>query len=905
MIRQITTYIFALLCIPVFSQELPSKDKVEIPEIDLINDSIFIEEEAFSKGFIADSILSVGQDNLNDSIVVQDTTRTTVLEAPITYNASDSIVVSLDGQKVYLYNEGVVNYQTIELKAHYIELNLETNEVYAEGVPDTTGVMQGEPIFRDGEDEFECKTLRYSFESQKGIIEDVKTQQGEGFVHSERTKKIDADAFILKKGKYTTCDHDHPHFYLHMSRAKVISNKKIITGPAWIVIEDFPIYFPFLPFGFFPNSPTYSSGIIIPTYGEEQRRGFFLRQGGYYWAASQYFDLTLLGDIYSKGSWGSTVETTYKKRYKFNGNLSFQYNVNKISDPGLPDYQRNPGFSLRWSHSQDSKANPFQTFSASVNLSTSSFDRENSYNVQRYLATTKSSSISYSKKWENTPFNMSANFRHSQNSRDTTISLSFPEITFSMSKIYPFKKKSRIGKPKWYEKIGVAYTGNIKNSINTHEDELFNKSLIRDWKNGWKHSIPISLPNFSLLNYINITPNVSYSERWYTNKLDRRIDLENEYDHISDQPHVVLDTLYGFFRNYDYSFSVSSSTNIYGMFTMKNQNGRLKAIRHKMTPSVSFAYRPDFGDPRYGFYGRYINEYGEEISYNRFKDAVFGSASEGESASMSFSLANNIEAKIAAKNDTTGNEEKFEKIKILDNLSFNSSYDFIKDSLKLSPINIRGRTSVRSVNINFGGTINPYMTDSTGTRTINQYAWSNRSGLKKLGRLTNANLSFGMSFKSKQKDRDKQMGPGEENENMGEFPGEMGPPGTEQLIPDVPFGGVQYADFSIPWDFRFDYTFSYSKRNPFEKATINQSLNFSGSMKLTNQWNMRLTTNFDVQAGEFSFTTFNVNRKLHCWNMAFNFVPFGQRKSYSFTINASSAMLKDLKIDKNRSWFDN
>ncbi|WP_321289933.1 putative LPS assembly protein LptD [uncultured Sunxiuqinia sp.] len=867
MTKIIFTYILFFFCVNTYAQELPDTELSSIPQPELK----------------PDSILSSRVSATQDSIAKRDTANTTVLEAPINYNASDSIVISLDGQKVYLYKEAMVTYQTIELKADYIELDLETKEVYAEGVPDSVEVVQGSPVFKDGEEEFESKTLRYNFETQKGIITEVKTQQGDGYVHSERTKKIDANSFILKKGKYTTCDADHPHFYLRMTRAKVISNKKIITGPAYLVLEDFPIYFPMIPFGFFPNSPSYSSGIIIPTYGEEQSRGFFLREGGYYWAASPYFDLTMKGDIYSKGSWGANVHTNYKKRYKFSGNFDFRYNVNRYSDPDLPDFSRSPGFSVKWSHSQDSKANPYQSFSASVNLSTTSYDKQNSYDVQSYLQTTKSSSISYSKKWENSPFNMSASFRHSQNSRDTTISLSFPELTFSMAKIYPFRQKDRVGAPKWYEKIGFSYTGNIKNSITAKEDELLNQSIIRDWQNGWKHSIPISLPNFNLFKYVNVSPSVSYSERWYTNYITQNY----AYDNVAQEGTVWEDTIYHFRRNYNYSFSLSSQTNIYGMYLMKNPNSRMKAIRHKMSPSVSFSYTPDFGDPKYEFYDSYMDHEGNQIYYNRFKGAIFGSAGRGESAAINFGLTNNLEAKMTAKNDTTSDEEKFEKVKIIDNLGFSGSYNFIADSLNLSTIRINGRTTIKGVSLNFGGTVDPYNTDEKGTR-INQFMWNEASGLAKLGRLTNANLSFGMSFKSKKKEEAN----AEEGDEIGE----------QIMYPD---GSIEYYDFDIPWDFRFNYSFSYSKRSNYHDAQVNQSLNFSGRLKLTREWNMSLSTNFDIQAGEFSFTTFNINRRLHCWNMAFNFVPFGQRKHYSFTINASSAMLKDLKIDKKRSWFDN
>ena len=876
LIRKLRTYILVLAFLPVgvAAQEMP--DRISIPEI---NQSVLPDSLA------VDSIGATV-----DTTAVADSSPKPVLEAPISYTASDSIIVALDNKKVYLYKSGVVTYQTIELTADYIELDLNTKEVYAEGLPDSVGVMQGTPVFKDGSEEFECKELRYNFETQKGIIQDVKTEQGEGYVHSERTKKIDKDEFILKNGKYTTCDAEHPHFYLHMTRAKVISNKKIITGPAYMVLEDFPLYFPIIPFGFFPNSPTYSSGIIIPSYGEEQNRGFFLRDGGYYWAASPYFDLTLKGDIYSKGSWGTNIHTNYKKRYKFSGNFDMRYNVNKYSEKGLPDYSRSPGFSIRWSHSQDSKASPNQTFSASVNLSTTSYDRENSYEISSYLSTQKSSSISYTKKWENSPFNMSVNFRHSQNSTDSTMTISFPEMTLSMAKQYPFRAKVRSGKLKWYEKIGLSYTGNIKNSITAKEDLILKQSLIKDWKNGWKHSIPISLPSFNLLKYINLSPSFNYSERWYTSNVSKRYYI----DQVARETEVLVDTLYGFKRNYEYSYSLSSSTNIYGMYLMKNPNSRLKAIRHKMTPSLSFSYRPDFGDPKYGFWDSYVDDKGREVFYNRFEGAVFGSTGRGESGSISFSLANNLEAKVAAKNDTASNAEKFEKVKIIDNLGISASYNLVADSLNLSNISVRGRTTIKGVSVNFGGTLNPYMTNSSGTGLINEYVWNHKSGLGKLGRLTNANLSFGMSFKSKNG-----------NKGAGPAPAEPEEDSPEARLPVEMMTGPAYYDFNIPWEFRFDYSFSYNKSNPFKKSTINQSVNLNGRMSLTDKWNMSLTTNFDVQAKAFSFTTFNVTRSLHCWSMSFNFVPFGDRRSYSFTLNASSAMLKDLKVDKQRSWFDN
>lgn len=853
----------------------------------------------------SDSILNSNQTVLNDSLkiksgsAVKDSVAKPVLEAIITYTAQDSTIADFENQKVYMYKKGVVNYQNIELKADYIMLDFANKEVYAEGLPDSTGNIVGNPIFKDGDEEFESKTLRYNFETQKGIISDVKTSQGEGFVHSELTKKISKDEFVLEKGKYTTCDADHPHFYLRMTKAKVISNKKIITGPAYMVLEDFPIYFPMIPFGYFPNSTTYTSGILIPTYGEEQQRGFFLREGGYYWAANDHFDLAVRGDIYSKGSWATKLHSNYRVRYRFNGSFDFSYNLNKYSEEPLPDAKTTKGFSLTWSHAQDAKANPNRTFSANVNLSTSSFDKENSYmnnrqSIQNYLQTQKSSSISYSKKFENTPFNMSLNLRHSQNSRDTTISLSLPELTFNMAKINPFKIKSRVGPVRWYEKISFSYSGNMRNSITAKEKDLLKKSLVRDWQNGIRHSIPISLPSFNLLKYINLSPSFSYSERWYSSYITKRYDPNATYLPPREN-HIVTDTIYAFKRNYDYSYSLSSSTNIYGMFIMRNPNSKIKAIRHKITPSVSFSYTPDFGQKKFGFWGTYVDGNGVTQYYNRYEGYIFGSAGRGESGAISFSLNNNIEAKILETNDSISSKDekpKFKKVKIIDNLGLNTSYNMIADSFKLSPINLSARTTIKGVSVNMGGNLNPYIVNEKG-RPVDDYTWNHYKGFKKLGRLTNANLSFGMSFDSKKEDK-KSAGPNQKQEEEEEEP--------------IDKSEIQYAEFNMPWSFRFDYSFYYTNSydtNGKNIKSINQSLNLGGRLSLTNKWNMDMTTNFDIQAMKFSFTTVNISRTLHCWNMSFSFVPFGDRKSYSFNLSASSSMLQDLKISKQSSWRDN
>jgi hypothetical protein len=850
--------------------------------------------------------------NLKDTLAIspeiakKDSVKKPLLEATITYSAEDSIIPDFENQKMYMYKNAVVNYQNIELKADYIMLDFVNKEVYAEGLPDSTGQKVGNPDFKDGTEEFKSKTMRYNFVTQKGIITDVVTTEGDGFIQSELTKKVSEDEFILEKGKYTTCNADHPHFYLRMTKAKVISNKKIITGPAYLVLEDFPIYFPMIPFGYFPTTSTYSSGILIPTYGEEQQRGFFLREGGYYWAANDNFDLAVRGDIYSKGSWAAKVHSNYKVRYKYGGSFDFSYNLNKYSEEPLPDASTSKGFNLTWSHQQDSKANPNRTFSANVNLSTSSYDKQNEYlynnnSVQNYLQTQKSSSISYSRKFENTPFNLSLNLRHSQNSRDTTISLSLPEITFNMSKINPFKIKNRVGPPKWREKISFSYSGNMKNTITSKEYDLLDKNIIKDWKNGMRHSIPISLPSFNLMKYINVSPSFNYSERWYSNYINKTYDPNYNEPNTGQPLHVVVDTVYAFRRNYDYSYSLSSSTNIYGMYVMRNPNSRVKAIRHKITPQIGFNYTPDFGQAKYKFWGYYVDGFNKEVYYNHFEQSgtLYGSAGRGASGAINFSLNNNLEAKVLEKADSTSSKDqkpKYKKVKIIDNLSFASNYNLIADSFKLSPIIMNARTTIKGVSINTSAGLNPYMVDSKG-RVYDEYVWNHKQGFAKLGRITNANLSFGMNFDSK-KDKKK------EEETKGNDR-------LKEKKEDVALGSKStYMPFTVPWSFNFNYNLMYSNdykpdTKGVNKGTVNQALNLGGRLSLTEKWQMDVNTNFDIQAMKFSFTTINISRNLHCWAMSFNFVPFGDRKSYSFNLSASSAMLRDLKIQKQSSWRDN
>ncbi len=904
----IVIYIFLIVPFFLSGQELenititPIKGSVLVDRLNPQSLNKLVFDTLVSDLLLTDT-LSV--DTLEVDTLALDSSQKDIIDAPIVYNA-DSMVVALGEQEVFLYNNAKITYQDIELTAYYIRLNLEARELYAEGVEDSTETTVQKPVFKQGSEEFESETMRYNFETEKAFITRVVTEQGEGRILSDRTKKIDKEVFITEKAKYTTCDAEHPHFYMQLSKAKVISGKKIVTGPAHMVLEDFPIYFPFLPFGYFPNTPTYSSGILIPTYGEEQNRGFFLREGGYYWAASQYFDLALRGDIYSKGSWGAQLHTNYRKRYKYSGGFDFRYAFNRYGEKNSDEYTESPQFQVTWSHSQDAKANPNRTFSVSVNFSTSGYDKQNSYYGQagagrNYLRNQKSSSISYTRRFENTPFNISMNLRHSQSSVDTTISLSLPEMTFNMTKVYPFRKKNRSGPIRFYEKFSINYTANMRNSINNvKEYELFDKNFQDDWKNGIRHNIPIAFPGFNLFKYINVSPSFSYNEKWYFKKYNYSYNADSIfYDERGVASHVRRDVIRGLNRVYDYSYSLSTTTNIYGNFKPLNPNSRINGIRHKMTPSISFSYRPDFGRERFGYW-QYVQV--DSTNYQYFDvntGGIYGgSPSRGASGSVSFSLNNNLEMKVLDVKDTTKTDDKvkYKKVKLIDNLSISTSYDLIADSLNLSPISIRARTTIAGVSINMGTVLEPYMLNED-YRPIHKYVWNERSGIKKLGRLTRANMSFGMNFNSKSgKEKSKSSQPsgdGEGSENEQE----------EEVLPPI---YSEYVDFSIPWSFGFDYSFNYAgPTRSYPKGKITQTLGLRGNISLTDKWKVNVNTNFDIQAGEFAYTTFNVTRDLHCWQMAFNFVPFGFAKSYSFTINAKSSILKDLRIQKRQSFYDN
>ena len=819
--------------------------------------------------------------------------RKSFLDDVISGKNQDSLVYDLRNKTVYIYEKGDVDYQDKNLKADFMKINMDDKIIFAYGREDTTTKTNTRPEFTDGGSTYQMDTITYNIATEKARIKGVTTQDGEGYLKGSRVKKMPDNTINIANGKYTTCDLDHPHFYLAMTKAKTIPGKKVIVGPSYLVMEDVPIYFLGLPFGFFPTMSGRHSGFTMPTWGEEAIKGFFLRDAGYYFAFNDYMDMTVQGGFYTLGSWQASLASRYVKRYKYRGGLNFYFSKDIIGERDEPDYVNMNNFNLQWTHQQDAKFRPNSTFSASVNFSTSGYSKYGAQTINDYLNTQTNSSISYSKSWAGTPFSLSTNMQHSQNSQDTTVSLSFPNVVFSVSRVYPFRRKEAVGKQRWYEKISFTYTGTLGNNVKVKERDLFTDRMFKQMKNGVNHNIPIST-SLNLLNYINVSPSANYQERWYFRKIDK------EWDPVSRSV-VNGDTTTGFYRLYDYSFSVSATTKLYGTYQFK-KTAAVQAFRHTLTPTISFNYRPDFGAAKYGYY-KYVQSdtLGNMRRYSPFEEGLYGVPSAGRSAGISFGLTQTLEMKVRSNKDSSG----FRKIKLIDNFSITSSYNFLADSLNLAPFSINLRTNLfKNVGLNVNATLDPYQIDANG-RKVNKFML--RKG--KLGRLTSVSTSFGYSFNSKNLGSSSPAAINDINSGTTEVPPEytdmFTQPGYNQIDPFTrrQMMSATYYDFSIPWNFGFNYSFSYTK--PGLQANIVQTLGFNGSVNLTPKWGVTFNGGYDFGSKKITPGTFTLTRDLHCWQMSFNWVPIGFRKSWSFTINVKASMLKDLKYDRNSSFYDN
>ncbi|MDD3741833.1 MAG: putative LPS assembly protein LptD [Bacteroidales bacterium] len=799
---------------------------------------------------------------------------------PVYYDAEDSLLFDFKKQKAFLYGKAVVIYESVNLTAEFVQMDFENNEVLAYGLTDSTGQVIGKPVFKDNAEEFDADTIRYNFRTKKGIIKEVMTEFEGSYLHGSKTKMQPDKHVHMIDGKFTTCDLEHPHYYFAISKAIVIPDDKIISGPAFLVIEDIPTPLG-IPFGFFPNKKGGSSGIIIPEFGEEANRGYFLRNGGYYWAINDFVDLTVLGDGYTKGSWGLSLLTNYKVKYKFSGSLNAKYSRNVLGYKDI-NYQREDLYAVKWRYVQDPKARPNSNFSADVNVSSSKFDKYNSYNAANYMSTNKTSSISYSQIFPNSPFSLTSAFRHNQNNSTGAITLTLPDLAINMSRIYPFKRKVKVGESKLYEKIGIAYSMNLTNQIQTSDSSFFDFGF-DNITNGISHRIPIST-SVKFLKYTTLTPSFNYTERWYSKSAEQSWVFTDSTD---SEGKLLTEYQTQFSRVWDYSVNLKWSTQIYGTFNFKK--GNLKAIRHVMSPSISYNYLPDYGQRKYNYYDEYYRiQYNGTTGqydtigyiYSRFQGLPYGTPSRGGAGSINLNIGNNLEMKLRNKNDTVAQDRK---IKLLENLTISTTYNIMADSLNLAPLTINGRTKIKLLDLTFNTSLDPYaiMENDYGSGVrINQFAYNVNNQLL---RLTIVNLNAGFSLNSKMAESKAHT--------------DIDPYQTLYGYPD------QYVDFDIPWNVRVNYTFRYTK--PYFESNITQTVNVTGDFNLTKKWKISFTSGYDIVNKKATYSTIDVYRDLHCWEASLHLVPFGEHKSYMFQINVKASMLKDLKLAKRRSWFDN
>ena len=845
--------------------------------------------------------------------------RSNGIDAPVKYSAEDSLVYDAESGTAYLYGNSKVDYENMKLTSDKVHMNLDKSTVRATGTIDSTaeGGIKGKPVFTMGKDEYKSDTMAFNFKSKKGLIKGVYTEQQDGFLSGEVGKRDSTGSIYLQHGRYTTCDKPHPDFYIALSRAKVRPGKDVVFGPAYLVVADVPLSLA-IPYGFFPFSKKYSSGFIMPSYGDESDRGFYLRDGGYYFAISDKWDLKLLGEIYTKGSWGVSAASNYRKRYRYSGSFLFSYQDSKTGDKGLPDFAEQESFKIQWNHRQDPKANPYSSLAASVNFATSSYERNNlnsMYNPQTLTQSTRTSSVSWSTGFSSIGLSLSATTNLAQNMRDSSIQITLPDLNISLSRFYPFKRKHLVGKERWYEKISMSYTGQLANSISTKEDKLLHSNLIKDWKNAFQHTIPVQA-NFTLFNYINVTPSFNFTDRMYSKKVTRGWDN-------TLQKEVVRDTTYGFHNVYNWSMSVGASTKLYGFWVPNRKlfGDKIQAIRHVITPQVSFSYAPNFGARRYGYYDsyQYTDASGNVklIEYSPYQDELYSVPGKYKTEMISWDVSNNIEMKVKSDKDTTG----YKKISIIDELGASMSYNAAADYHRWSDLSMRLRLKwwknyTFSLNAQFA--TYAYELDANGKPYVgNHTEW----GYGRLPRFQGMSQNFSFTLNPEKlkkwfgrkddKDDDKVSvdsdGPDTNIESNMDDDLEKGKYAAKKKrgnIAETDDDG--YMSFNMPWSLTIGYgiTMRENTAGRFNTKTMRypykftQTLNLSGNIRISDGWNINFSSGYDFENHAMSMTTASLSRDLHCFNMSASVV-LAPYTSYNFTFRCNAATLTDaLKYDK-------
>ena len=916
-IMRIHTTIIVFFCAIFFClAQMPERPSVaagtqiDTIDIDSVIDSLRLAIEAHNKA-VDDSVRA-------DSLARQ---RKNGLEAPVEYTATDSMVYYANTKKAFLYGAANVKYQNMDLKAAKIDMQLDSNLVRATGAMDTVKKERyGLPVFVMGSDKYETDTMAFNFKTKKGLIKNAYTEQQDGFLLSELSKRDGEGNLYLKHGRYTTCDREHPDFYIALSRAKVRPGKDVVFGPAYLVVQDVPLPLA-IPYGFFPFTKKYSSGFIMPTYGDESERGFYLRDGGYYFAISDKIDLKLLGEIYTKGSWGVSAASNYKVRYKYSGQFYFSYQDSKSGEEGFPDFNHEKSFKLQWSHQQDSKANPYHSLRASVNYASTSYEQNNLtslYNPTPRSQSIRTSSVSWSTQFSSIGMTLSMQTNITQNVRDSSVALTLPSLNVNLARFYPFKRKKQVGSEKWYEKIYLSYTGELSNSIDTQEDQLFKSNLIKDWKNAMRHYIPMGA-SFTVLKYINVNPTFNFTDRMYSNKIKKSWD-ENTQSEISD-------TIYGFYNVYNWSMSLSANTKLYGFFVPNRKifGDKIQAIRHTLTPSVSFSYAPDFSSSHYGFYDTYVKTDAEgnvsTVEYSPFSHGLYGTAGSGKTGSIRFGIDNNIEMKVKTKNDS------IKKISIIDQLGASMSYNM---AAKVRPwsnlsMNIRlkwWKNYTFSMNATFA--TYAYELDENGRPYVGTHTEYSKG---RFGRFQGMSQNF--SYTLNPEKLRKLFGRDKDKKKDGEDKKEDIDTGVETNVdPEMMPGSHQaekknagmaetdadgYMKFSMPWSLTFSYGVSMRENTSgtFNKKTmrypykISQNLNFHGSIRLADGWNIDFNSGYDFDYKKLTLTTASLARDLHCFSMSCSVVitPY---TSYNFSFRCNASTLADaLKYDKRSGYSNN
>ena len=885
--------------------------KPDVPDtaaMDSLQKAIWIHNKAIDDSLAADSVNRM---------------RKNGIDAPVEYSATDSMTYDHETGVAHLYGSSHVKYQNMDLESDQIYMALDSSLVHATGSTDSTGQKYGTPIFKMGNDTYENDTIAFNFKTKKGLISDVYTQQEDGFMTAQLAKRNGEGDMFLLHGRYTTCDLPHPDFYFAMSRAKVRPGKNVVFGPTYLVVADVPLPFA-IPYGFFPFTKSYSSGFIMPTYGDENSRGFYLRDGGYYFAISDKMDLKLIGEIYTKGSWGLSAATNYRKRYRYNGSIYASYQNSVEGEKNMPDYAKTTSFKIQWSHTQDAKANPFTTLSASVNFATSSYERNNltsMYNPQALTQSTRTSSVSLSTKFSSIGMTLRSTFNLDQNMRDSTISLKFPDVNINISRFYPFKRKHAAGEERWYEKISMSYTGYLTNSINTKENQLMHSSLTKDWRNGMQHTIPIS-GNFTLFGYLNLNPALNFTDRMYSQKHKRSWDVENQKE--------VVDTLQGFYNVYNWNFSLSASTKLYGFYIPNRKifGDKIDRVRHVFTPTVSFSYAPDFSASRYGYWDTYqktdANGNVSLVEYNQFQGMVFGAPGKGKTGNISMDISNNIEMKIKSDDDSTG----FKKISIIDELGASMSYNMAAETRPWSDLSTRLRLKLsKSYTFNMNAVFATYAYEVDepggrpyiGNRTEYSYGRFGRfQGMSQNLSYTLSNEKVANFFKWLRGEKVKKKDDGKKKEEYDSGvetnldtdleAGKHGANRKESGMAETDEDG--YMAFSLPWSLSIGYgismrentagSFDYDRmRYPYK---ITQNMNFSGNIRISDGWNISFSSGYDFEAKKLSMTTASLSRDLHCFNMSCSVV-LSPYTSYNFSFRCNAATLTDaLKYDKRSSY---